>query len=163
MGALSERQKGLIQTPFRFILPVDFGRAGLLAELVAAPIVQKRQMQIAGRCISKGLDQRELAAAGGQQIHAANDVGYALVVIVDHHHKLVGEQAVGPTDDEIATILMRALPLQAQVAIIKVVRTIIQAKPPGPRHGAFGQSGAAVAGVGPFAGRADRDIAQHSA
>jgi len=66
-------------------------------------------MQIARRRQSEQPLQQDLARRGIEQIRAAHHVGDALIGIIDHHRKLVGVEAVGAEQDEIADFLIHGL------------------------------------------------------
>ena len=59
-----------------------------------------------------------LAGGGGEQVFAADDVGDALLVIVDDNGELVGPELVGAAEDEVADGGSEIFTLGAEAAIV---------------------------------------------
>jgi hypothetical protein len=88
-------------------------RARLLRQLLAVGIERDRYVQIRRRRIAERPLQRDLPRCRSEEIGAAHDMRDALVEIIDDDRDLVGEQAVGAPDDEIADVARKVLPLRS--------------------------------------------------
>ena len=73
-----------------------------LGQLAAVAVDHQRQMHPGRRRVIKRLVERYLPAGGIQQVVAAHHLGDAGGKVVDNHRKLVGNQAIGATNHEIA-------------------------------------------------------------
>ena len=86
--------------------------------------------------------QPDLARGGHEQILPAHDVGDALFGVVGHHGELVGPQAVGAQEDEIADVAGEVLYITADDAVGEGDGFIGHAQPPGGHSaGGFGRRG----------------------
>jgi hypothetical protein len=83
---------------------VDAERAVALAELGAVRAVDQRDMGVGRLGPAHRADDRQLAEGVVEMVVAADDVGDAHVVIVDHHRQHVGRRAVGAEQDEIVEL-----------------------------------------------------------
>ena len=77
-------------------------RAGLLGQLLAVVGEDQRRVQVARRRQAQRALQVDLARGVVGQVLAAHDVGDALRRVVDDHRELVGPQAVGALEHEVA-------------------------------------------------------------
>ena len=79
-------------------------RARLLGKLLAGRVDRDRQVQV-GRCrLAEQMLQVDLALRRAQEVGAANDVGDALLGIVDDDGELVGEEPIAALDQEVADV-----------------------------------------------------------
>ena len=93
-------------------------RAVALGELLAVVAVDQRHVRELRRRPAHGLEDRDLPGGVGQVIVAADDVGDAHVVIVDHDREHVGRLAVGAQQHEIVDVAR----LDAHRALHQVLR-----------------------------------------
>src|SRR6185369_16692780 len=87
-------------------------------------------MQISRRRESELTLQPDLPRRRCEQVGAAHDIGDSLKCIIDDDGELVGEQAVGALDDEIADIAIETLLLSALEAIGERDRRGVDRDPP---------------------------------
>ena len=77
----------------------------------------QRRVQVARRGQRQRALQQDLARRVVGQVLAAHHVGDALLGVVHHHGQLVGEQAVGALEHEVAHLLRHVLLLFAEPAV----------------------------------------------
>ena len=123
------------------------GRQGLLGQLLPGGVGDERHMGVDRRRQAEQGLQINLARGVPQQVGAAHDVGDALERVVHHHRQLVGEQAVGALDDEVADLMRQVLLQVAVDAVVKVGAHIRHAHAPGTCDRTGRQAVAAGAGV----------------
>jgi hypothetical protein len=70
-------------------------------------------VQVAGRRYAQQVLQVNLPGGRVEKICAAHDIRDALRGIVDDHGELIGEQSVGPIEDEVADFATQQLRLLA--------------------------------------------------
>ena len=75
-----------------------------LAELGAVGAVDQRDVGIGRLGPAHRADDRQLAEGVVEMVVAADDVGHAHVMVVDHHREHVGRRAVGAQQDEIVEL-----------------------------------------------------------
>jgi hypothetical protein len=83
---------------------VDGSGAVALGELLAVWAVDQRDMAVVGLGPAHAVIDRQLAEGIQEVVVAANDVGDAHVVIVDHHGQHVGGRAVGAEQDQVVDV-----------------------------------------------------------
>ncbi|OGA16640.1 MAG: hypothetical protein A3I63_11475 [Betaproteobacteria bacterium RIFCSPLOWO2_02_FULL_66_14] len=81
-----------------------FAGAGLLGELFACGGYRHRDVEVARLRESQEPLQEDLPRGRVEQIRSAHDIRHALIGVVHHHRELVGEQAIGPTKNEITNL-----------------------------------------------------------
>jgi len=91
--------------------PTDRHGAGAMAfaELLVEHIHSYWNMLVARLCITEQALQPYLSGSRLDQVDAAHDFGDALQAIVHYHGQLVGNQAVTPTDNEVARLGLETL------------------------------------------------------
>lgn len=107
-------------------------------------------MEIGGRGIAEGLLEEELAGGGGEQVRAADDVGDGLGVVIDDDGELVGPDAIGAEEDEVAGGFREVGGVRTLETVGKREGGIGDADAPGGGLGGIGGRVAAGAGVGGF-------------
>src|SRR6266567_2046282 len=129
--------------------------SGLLGKFFAARqnrdgVVQVRRCRQAEPAL-----QPDLARCRGEQIGAAHDVSDVLCCVVDDDRKLIGEQAVGALDDEIADLSLEPLLVPSLETIAKPDRFV--GHPQSPCLGLASGRGAAAtrSGIDAFAAGAE--------
>lgn len=75
-----------------------------LAETCAIGGQEKRKVAISGSVVAESVEEERLLVAGREQVSPADNLIYAHESIVGHDGELVGEIAVGASEDEVATI-----------------------------------------------------------
>ena len=85
---------------------IDAERAVALGQLGAVGAVDQRDMGHLGTSQPQRLVDLRLAGGIGEVVVAADDVGDAHVVVVDHDRQHVGRRAVGAQQDEVVEILV---------------------------------------------------------
>jgi len=81
-------------------------------------------VQVGRRGQAEGVLQQQLAGGVVGEVFAAHDVGHALGGVVDHHRELVGPQAVGPQQHEVAHLAGHVLLLRAEAPVGPVQRGV---------------------------------------
>src|SRR5262245_22599113 len=74
--------------------------------------------------------ESDLTSRGFEQVHAANDVGDALVEIIDRHGKLVGPVSQSVAQQQVAALRLRILHLLSAKPILEALDARIDAHPP---------------------------------
>ena len=96
-------------------------RTVALAQLVAIRLDDQRHVQVARLRQPEQFLQIQLARRRVEQVGATHHVGHALPGIVQHHGELIGEQAITPSDHEVADFTAQMLTKFALHAIDEVV------------------------------------------
>src|SRR5439155_3464928 len=131
-------------------------RAGLLRQLLAAGQDRDRVMQIRWRRQPELALQPDLARRRCKQISAAHYMRDLLGSVVDDDRELIGEDAVGALDDEIADVAIQALLLPTLQAVVKTHRLASNQESPRATLATRRDTIAAGAGIPAFAAGAER-------
>lgn len=145
----AEERKGADEG-VRWIGVVQGWSPGLLAQFHSLQIANDGYVEMPRRPVRRGAEQRvqvDLAGSGIEQIVAADDVRDLLGGVVDDHRQLIGENAVGAQDNEVAAGCGELVVKRTQQAVLEVDREVFgDAEAPGP--GGFAGRQAVAAGPG---------------
>ncbi len=144
---------------------------GLFRELGAVSGSHQRRVQVARRRQAEQALQQDLPGRAVGEVFAANDVGDVLLGVVDDDGELIGEDAVGALEDEVADRAGDVLALLAEASVVPgdlgvgagVSVGVVAGTHPQPHRacGPAAEAGAAGAGIDAlvafaFAGRRRR-------
>lgn len=82
-------------------------------------IDSKRNMGILRRAQPEQTLEQNLARGRGEQVSATHDMGDALPGIVEHHRELIGMDAIGTAQNEIANLVSQSLGTGSLNTVIK--------------------------------------------
>jgi hypothetical protein len=112
-----QRRSGLRQGRHR-VSKLQGHRPVLFGQLLPVAPQHQRRVQV-GRCgQAQSVLQQDLPGRVVAQVLATHDMGHALCGVVNHHGQLVGPQAVGALDHEVAHRRRQGLLLRAQQAVL---------------------------------------------
>lgn len=97
-------------------LRVKWGGQILFAQFLSLKRGGNGQVTIMRCGVSELLLEKDLLGGGVEQVAAPDDMGDSLLLVIDHNGQLIGEESIGPADDEVSDLLpqlplLRPLPL----------------------------------------------------
>lgn len=94
-------------------------------EAMSMLVVYKRHMGKGGNGKTESRKEQKLACCRGEQVRATYNLVDVHQRVVNHNGKLVGEEAISASDDEIAYSSLHMLGLRPGQQILKVYNALI--------------------------------------
>lgn len=109
-----------------------------LAELLVAGIGGYWYVQVVWRVVAEQLLQPDLTRGRVHQVYAANNISYALKVIIDNNGQLVGDQSIFAKHDKVTRLPFQVMDLLALQGVAEGYGVVIGQY----ANGCFGRCGA---------------------